>query len=71
VWRDSAGLHLSLCPLSQPCDIARMARPDRYDYIGLVLVAFVVALWVAHFVLPAPPPEAPSPNTAAFPSASP
>jgi len=48
-----------------------MARPDRYDYIGLVLVAFVVALWVAHFVLPAPPPEAASPNTAAFPSASP
>jgi len=35
-----------------------MARPDRYDYIGLVLAVFVVALWVAHFVLPAPPPEA-------------
>jgi hypothetical protein len=34
-----------------------MARPDLYDYIGLVLVVFVVALWVAHFALPTPPPD--------------
>src|SRR6478736_8664636 len=69
--RDWAGLHLSLCPSSRPCDIARMVRPDLYDYIGLTLAAFIVALWVAHFVLPAPPPEEPSPGTATFPSTSP
>ncbi len=34
-------------------------RLDSYDYIGLALVAFVVALYVAHFVLPAAPPSAP------------
>jgi hypothetical protein len=47
----------SLSALSKPCDIEFMSRPDVYDYIGLVLVAFVVALWVAHFALPAPPPD--------------
>jgi len=35
-----------------------MRRLDRYDIIGLVLVGLLVALWVAHFLLPAPPPEA-------------
>ncbi|HXJ02219.1 MAG TPA: hypothetical protein VNH44_13435 [Micropepsaceae bacterium] len=39
-----------------------MTRPDRYDYIGLVLAVFVVALWVAHFALPTPPPD-PSRNS--------
>ena len=34
-----------------------MARPDLYDYIGMVLAAAVVALWVAHFALPTPPPD--------------
>jgi hypothetical protein len=34
-----------------------MARPDIYDYIGMALAVLVVALWVAHFVLPTPPPE--------------
>jgi hypothetical protein len=34
-------------------------RLDKYDYIGLALVAFIVALYVAHFVLPAAPPLAP------------
>ena len=34
-----------------------MARPDLYDYIGMVLAAGVLALWVAHFVLPTPPPD--------------
>jgi hypothetical protein len=48
-----------------------MARPDLYDYIGLALAAFIVALWVAHFVLPAPPPEETSPSAATFPLASP
>jgi len=48
-----------------------MARPDLYDYIGLALAAFIVALWVAHFVLPAPPPEDSPPGTATFPSALP
>jgi hypothetical protein len=32
-------------------------RPwDRYDVIGAMIVGFLVALWVLHFVLPAPPP---------------
>lgn len=34
-----------------------MARPDRYDYIGMALLALVAAIWVAHVVLPAPPPD--------------
>jgi hypothetical protein len=34
-----------------------MRRPlDRYDFIGIALAVFVVALFVAHFVLPAGPP---------------
>ena len=36
-----------------------MRRLDRYDVIGLILVAFVAALWIAHLVLPAAPPLAP------------
>ena len=36
-----------------------MARPDLYDYVGMALVALVIALWVAHFVAPAAPPEVP------------
>jgi len=38
-----------------------MSRPDRYDYIGIALLALVVALWTAHFVLPPLPPEQPDP----------
>jgi hypothetical protein len=34
-----------------------MTRPDLYDYIGMALAASVVALWVAHFVLPPLPPD--------------
>jgi hypothetical protein len=34
-------------------------RLDRYDIIGLILVALVAALWIAHFVLPSPPPAPP------------
>jgi len=33
-----------------------MRRPDKFDYIGIALIALVVALWVAHFVLPPLPP---------------
>jgi hypothetical protein len=36
-----------------------MARFDRYDIIGLILLGFIAALWIAHFVLPAPPPALP------------
>jgi hypothetical protein len=39
-----------------PCQTAAMPRVDRYDIIGMVLLALVVALWVLHFSLPAPPP---------------
>jgi hypothetical protein len=34
-------------------------RLDRYDYIGIALLAFVLALWVAHFVMPDTGPAAP------------
>jgi len=33
-----------------------MRRLDRYDIIGLVIVAFLAALWLLHFVLPSQPP---------------
>jgi hypothetical protein len=33
-----------------------MSRLDRYDMIGLLLLALIAALWIAHFVLPTPPP---------------
>jgi hypothetical protein len=38
-----------------------MARFDRYDYIGLALAVFLIAIWAAHFILPAPPPLPPPP----------
>jgi len=35
-------------------------RPlDRYDCIGMALVALVIALWIAHFLLPNTGPAAP------------
>jgi hypothetical protein len=34
-----------------------MPRIDRYDIIGMVLIAFLVALWILHFSLPTPPPD--------------
>ncbi len=39
-----------------PWQNAVMPRVDRYDVIGMVLLAFVAALWILHFSLPAPPP---------------
>jgi hypothetical protein len=33
-----------------------MRRLDKYDLIGAAVVTFLVALWVLHFLLPAPPP---------------
>jgi len=36
-----------------------MARFDKYDIFGLMLLGLIAALWIAHFVLPAPPPAAP------------
>ena len=39
-------------------------RLDRYDLMGLALLACVMALWVAHFLVPdtLPPPSRPSPK---------
>ena len=37
--------------------LLRLMRIDRYDIIGMVLLALVVALWVLHFSLPTPPPD--------------
>jgi len=36
-----------------------MRRPDRYDIMGLVLLGIIAAFWIAHFVLPTPPPLPP------------
>ena len=33
-----------------------MPRPDKYEIMGLALVALLLAVWIAHLVLPAPPP---------------
>jgi hypothetical protein len=41
--------------------MSSMTRPDLYDYIGMGIVALLIALWVAHFVLPPLPPEPPDP----------
>ena len=36
---------------------SRTRRPwDRYDAIGAAILLFLLALWVLHFLLPAPPP---------------
>jgi hypothetical protein len=36
-----------------------MPRLDRYNIVGLIVVAVLAAVWIAHFVLPAPPPLPP------------
>jgi hypothetical protein len=42
-----------------PVPRASMRRFDRYEAIGVAIVILLVALWVLHFVLPAPPPTVP------------
>ena len=46
-------------PAARPARRAPRARRrwDRYDYIGAAIVAFLAALWVAHFSLPSLPPD--------------
>jgi hypothetical protein len=44
-------------PFMSWCRMAR--RLDRYDIIGMVIVAVLAALWILHFLLPAPPPPPP------------
>ena len=34
-------------------------RLDRYDWIGLAIVALLIALWIAHFAMPETGPAAP------------
>jgi hypothetical protein len=34
-------------------------RFDRYHFIGLAVVLFLIVLWVAHFVMPDTGPAAP------------
>jgi hypothetical protein len=36
-----------------------MRHPDRYDIMSLILLGIIAAFWIAHFVLPAPPPTTP------------
>jgi hypothetical protein len=36
-----------------------MGHLDKYDVIGIVVLALLAALWIAHIVLPAPPPAVP------------
>jgi hypothetical protein len=38
-----------------------MRRPDLFDFIGMGIVVLLIALWVAHLVLPPLPPEPPDP----------
>jgi hypothetical protein len=40
-------------PAARP---SRIGLLDRYDAIGAAIVLFLAALWVLHFLLPAPPP---------------
>jgi hypothetical protein len=47
---------LAGCVKRVPWHNALMPRVDRYDIIGMVLLALVAALWILHFSLPAPPP---------------
>jgi len=37
----------------------RLDQYDRYDYLGWVILAFLTALWIAHFVFPDGGPPAP------------
>ncbi|HET9149620.1 MAG TPA: hypothetical protein VFO61_03980 [Alphaproteobacteria bacterium] len=39
-----------------PCHSRTMRRLDRYDLIGGLIAAFLVALWIAHFMVPPAPP---------------
>jgi hypothetical protein len=41
-------------------NVAAMRPIDRYDVIGAVIVCLVAALWLLHFLLPAPPPLPPA-----------
>ena len=36
-----------------------MAHLDKYDWIGVAILALLAVLWIAHFAVPAPPPEPP------------
>jgi len=43
-----------------PRDRKPPKRPfDRYDAIGLILLGIIAAFWIAHFLLPEPPPTVP------------
>lgn len=48
-----------------------MSRPDLFDYMGMAVLAMIVALWVAHFVLPAGPPPLPLDPVPQLPSTLP
>jgi hypothetical protein len=39
-----------------------MRRLDRYDLAGGFVAALIVALWIAHIVLPSAPPLEPDDN---------
>ena len=56
VRRSAPGAAFAFTPAVPEC---AMPRVDRYDIIGMALLAFVLALWVLHFSLPAPPPPPP------------
>jgi hypothetical protein len=43
--------------LPAPWQNVGMRRIDRYDVIGMVLLALVATLWIVHFSLPTPPPD--------------
>jgi hypothetical protein len=39
-----------------------MRQLDRYDIAGLVIVALLIALWIAHFTIPSGGPPADLPH---------
>jgi hypothetical protein len=52
---DEQPMRVPVQPSASRCSAVR--RMDRYDVIGAVIVALLVALWVVHFLLPTPPPD--------------
>jgi hypothetical protein len=56
IWAGWSSAHLRPFVARQAVPKFGMPRVDRYDIIGMVLLALVLALWALHFSLPAPPP---------------
>jgi hypothetical protein len=56
---DNNPIDASSCDKCQRERRQDMGHLDRYDVIGVIIVVALAALWIAHLVLPAPPPVVP------------